>query len=263
MLDLVSDSSARPRWDAHVRTAGRGGRARSGCHQRTPVGRRYASDLQPGAEGEGGGAGRGRGLGHSPRGPKGLRVLPAVASPRSLQGDTPRTTYENGNAPGAGAPGSASPSGARGRAPGSAPPSAFRSADHGSRPVISSHEPLPSTCLTPRTRLGLRNPSRERWGTGGKVQTRNPLHPNTFPASVLKLRGRGSEHILKNGWNVISEACGNSPSPDPCYGLGPWAGRHTWAEPHTCACRNCILGLVSASGQPYSFFDLRQQKPSV
>lgn len=139
---------------------------------------------------------------------------------------------------GAGAPGSASPSGARGRAPGSAPPSAFRSADHGSRPVISSHEPLPSTCLTPRTRLGLRNPSRERWGTGRKVQTRNPLHPNTFPAPVLKLRGRGSEHILKNGWNVISEACGNSPSPDPCYGLGPWAGRHTWAEPHTCACRN-------------------------
>lgn len=60
VLDLVSDSSARPRWDAHVRTAGRGGRARSGCHQRTPVGRRYASDLQPGAE-AGRGAGQGEG----------------------------------------------------------------------------------------------------------------------------------------------------------------------------------------------------------
>lgn len=60
MLDLVSDSSARPRWDAHVRTAGRGGRARSGCHQRTPVGRMYASDLQPGAE-AGRGAGQGEG----------------------------------------------------------------------------------------------------------------------------------------------------------------------------------------------------------
>lgn len=128
--------------------------------------------------------------------------------------------------------------------------------EDGSHLVIASHKPLPSTCYMPCTRLGPQNPSRKGRETGRKVQTLNPLHPNTFLALVLKLRGRGSEHIVKNGWNMISEAYWNSPLPEPCYRLGPG-----WGDTSVPVII-CIRGLVSDSGQSYSLSDLRKQKPN-
>lgn len=160
------------------------------------------------------------------------------------QSDTPRTTHENGNGAAPSPPltargvwgkqtGSARSGGARGHEPEPASDGTCLTQRHPPlchrrwQPLSHLFPQAPAQHLLPRARLGLQNPSRTRWETGREEQTLNPLHPNTFPALVLKLRSRGSEHILKNGWNIISEAYWNSPLPEPCYSLGPWVGRQT------------------------------------